>query len=111
MMEVIVGKPFDRVSSKTASRQARKYFLRNGKLDYPNAQTSKTSKKYVRAMKCLEEIIPADRCGFFKQFLDMLQRIFVYNPDERLTAKEALEHPWFNEVCPAEEYEVSEEYL
>ncbi|KAK9244310.1 kinase-like domain-containing protein [Lipomyces tetrasporus] len=97
MMEVVVGKPFDRTISKAAGRQAQKYFLRTGKLDYPNVQTSKTSKKYVRAMKSLDEIVPTSD-NFHGLFLDMLKRIFVYDPSQRLTARQALDHPWFRET-------------
>lgn len=32
------------------------------------------------------------------KFLDLLKKIFVYNPAKRITAKEALRHPWFREV-------------
>jgi dual-specificity kinase len=35
---------------------------------------------------------------FNKQFLDLLRRIFVYNPSKRITAKQALKHPWFREA-------------
>lgn len=31
------------------------------------------------------------------QFLDLLKRIFVYDPSKRITAKEALNHPWFEQ--------------
>ncbi|KAL8654438.1 MAG: hypothetical protein Q9210_001506 [Variospora velana] len=75
--------------------QAAKYFNR-GKLDYPNHDTSKASKKYVKAMKSLSDVIPATNL-FNKQFLDLLQKIFVYDPAKRLTAKQALRHPWFRE--------------
>ena len=34
---------------------------------------------------------------FNKQFLDLLRRIFVYDPSRRITAKEALKHSWFKE--------------
>lgn len=34
-----------------------------------------------------------------KQFLDLLTKIFVYDPARRITAKEALQHPWFREVA------------
>ena len=34
---------------------------------------------------------------FNKQFLDLLRKIFVYDPKNRITAKEALQHPWFKE--------------
>lgn len=33
------------------------------------------------------------------QFLDLLQKIFVYDPSQRITAKQALQHPWFREVA------------
>ncbi|KAK9367963.1 kinase-like domain-containing protein [Lipomyces kononenkoae] len=99
MMEVVVGKPFDRTVTKAASKQAQKYnyFLRSGRLDYPNAQTTKTSKKYVRAMKSLDEIIPAND-NFHRLFLDLLKRIFIYDPSQRLAARQALDHPWFRET-------------
>ncbi|KAI5308467.1 dual specificity protein kinase kns1, partial [Ascosphaera atra] len=35
--------------------------------------------------------------SFNRQFLDLLRRIFVYDPADRITAKQALEHPWFKE--------------
>jgi serine/threonine protein kinase len=34
---------------------------------------------------------------FNRQFLDMLKRIFIYDPAKRITAKQALNHPWFRE--------------
>jgi dual-specificity kinase len=34
---------------------------------------------------------------FYRAFLDLLQRIFVYDPKQRITAKDALKHPWFKE--------------
>jgi dual-specificity kinase len=34
---------------------------------------------------------------FHRLFLDLLKRIFVYDPKQRITAKEALKHPWFKE--------------
>ncbi|KAL8880575.1 MAG: hypothetical protein Q9198_002048, partial [Flavoplaca austrocitrina] len=71
------------------------YFNR-GKLDYPNQATSKASKKYVKAMKTLKDIIPSTN-DFNKQFLDLLQKIFVYDPKSRMSAKQALRHPWFKQ--------------
>lgn len=34
---------------------------------------------------------------FNRNFLDLLQRIFMYDPKQRITAKQALKHPWFKE--------------
>lgn len=33
---------------------------------------------------------------FWWFFIDLLRKLFVINPQERMTALEALEHPWFN---------------
>ena len=43
-----------------------------------------------------QEIIPASNT-FNKLFLDLLRRIFLYDPKARITAKAALKHPWFRE--------------
>lgn len=37
--------------------------------------------------------------NFLKLFLDLLKKIFVYDPAKRITAREALEHPWFRELA------------
>lgn len=48
-------------------------------------------------MRRLEEIIPPT-CRFNELFLDLLRQIFVYDPKKRITAREALKHPWFSEL-------------
>ena len=90
-----------------------RYFTKGLKLDYPVHDTTKASRKYVKAMKTLpvsfsegihstililgQEIIPP-QTTFNKQFIDLLRRIFQYDPKSRITAKQALKHPWFKET-------------
>ncbi|CAL5867051.1 uncharacterized protein PFLUO_LOCUS1263 [Penicillium psychrofluorescens] len=104
MMEAVIGSRIDsrlvrqvmqggRSGSHTNS--AAKYFNRS-KLDYPNNETTRASRKYVRAMKALTEFIPTNT-PYNRQFLDLLQKIFVYDPKNRITAKQALKHQWFKE--------------
>ncbi|KAI9807037.1 MAG: hypothetical protein M1825_005754 [Sarcosagium campestre] len=76
---------------------AAKYFKRGHILDYPNLETTKASRKYVKAMKRLSEIIPSTN-PFNRLFIDLLRRIFLYDPKARITAKEALKHPWFSQT-------------
>ncbi|KAJ5901506.1 Dual specificity protein kinase [Penicillium taxi] len=102
MMEAVIGQKIDAklvrqvMSGRAGSHNsANKYFLKN-KLDYPNSETSRASRKYVRAMKDLPEFIPVTT-PFNRSFLDLLRRIFLYDPKSRITAKEALKHPWFKE--------------
>ena len=53
----------------------------------------------VLRTKCLQEIIPTtNNNNFNRQFLDLLKKIFVYDPSRRISAKDALKHPWFNET-------------
>ncbi|KAJ5998106.1 hypothetical protein N7499_005515 [Penicillium canescens] len=104
MMEAVNGSRIDQALVKRVmaggkqggSNSASKYFVRS-KLDYPNNETTRASRKYVRAMKGLTEFIPTNT-PFNRSFLDLLQKIFVYDPKNRITAKAALKHPWFKET-------------
>ncbi|RAH73264.1 putative protein kinase (Lkh1) [Aspergillus aculeatinus CBS 121060] len=103
MMEAVIGERIDtrlvrqvmQGGRSGSQNQAAKYFCRL-RLEYPNDQTTRASRKYVRAMKQLIEFIPSNT-KFHRLFLDLLQKIFVYDPKNRITAKEALKHPWFKE--------------
>ncbi|CEI98634.1 Putative CMGC/CLK protein kinase [Rhizopus microsporus] len=96
MMEVVLGKiPPELV--KLSSPEAQKYFD-NSKLKYPNANTTKQSKKYVRALKLLQDIVcPSTQptSNAKAQFLDLLSRMLIYDPNQRTSAREALRHPFF----------------
>ncbi|KAJ5131531.1 uncharacterized protein N7515_007570 [Penicillium bovifimosum] len=104
MMEAVIGSRIDTGLVKKVmaggrngnSNSAAEYFNRY-KLDYPNTETTRASRKYVRAMKPLTEFIPTST-PFNRSFLDLLRKIFVYDPKNRITAKEALKHPWFKET-------------
>ncbi|KAF2756954.1 kinase-like protein [Pseudovirgaria hyperparasitica] len=104
MMEAVCGGKIDKdiiravqKSDKGSSRNPATSYFRGMKLDYPNGDTQKTSKKYVRAMKKLHDTIPC-HTDFNRQFLDLLKKIFVYDPKKRIKAHEALHHRWFSEV-------------
>ncbi|KAH9580053.1 Protein kinase domain [Trypanosoma melophagium] len=63
--------------------------------------------QYFAASRAREEG-PADVEGNYTMFKDFLFRLLRYNPKERMTAKEALAHPWLREVrdnCGGEELE------
>ncbi|KAK8201655.1 kinase-like domain-containing protein [Phyllosticta capitalensis] len=119
MMEPVCGSKLDRhlvrqvtAKDRGSSRNPAAQYFKGQKLDYPNSDTPKQSKKYVKAMKKLQvshpitvliassnmrqEIIPP-HTDFNVQFLDLLKKIFVYDPSKRITAKQALNHPWFSQ--------------
>ncbi|KAF2466376.1 kinase-like protein [Lindgomyces ingoldianus] len=103
MMEAVCGGKLDKEiirqvykNDRGSSRNSASSYFKNQKLDYPNNDTPKASRKYVKAMKKLPETIPP-HTEFNRQFLDLLRKIFVYDPKKRITAKQALQHPWFKE--------------
>ena len=51
---------------------------------------------FVPYLYALQEIIPAHN-EFNRKFLDLLKKIFVYDPKKRITAHQALQHDWFKE--------------
>lgn len=53
-----------------------------------------------------KSIIPPNT-PFNRQFNDLLKKIFVYDPSKRITAREALNHPWFREVVSDEGLEAA----
>ncbi|KAI7577850.1 dual specificity tyrosine-phosphorylation-regulated kinase 3, partial [Hortaea werneckii] len=109
MMEAVTGLPIDkplirevnRVSKRSSSSRDQNSnparFFKNGRLAYPLPDTPRQSRKFVAGMKRLEEIIPETN-RFNKLFLDLLRKIFVYDPKRRITARDALKHPWFDEL-------------
>ncbi|KAM0714058.1 hypothetical protein Q7P37_011022 [Cladosporium fusiforme] len=104
MMEAVTGNQIDKSlirevmkQSKRSDRNSAARFFKNQHLAYPFSDTPRQSRKFVRAMKRLEEIIPPTT-QFNKLFLDLLRKIFVYDPKKRITAREALKHPWFSEL-------------
>ncbi|KAI0543220.1 kinase-like domain-containing protein [Xylaria digitata] len=84
-------------ASRNSSNSPAKYFKRL-KLDYPTAETTRASRRFVRNMKRISDIIPATS-PFLRLFLDLLQKMFVYDPAKRITARQALAHPWFREAA------------
>ncbi|CAO3689944.1 unnamed protein product [Umbelopsis vinacea] len=92
MMEVVLGKIPD--GTLRQARHTQKYF-ENGRLNYPNDETTKQSRKYVKAMRPLQEIIPPST-NLNRQLLELLQKLLMYDPADRISAQEALKHPFFH---------------
>lgn len=92
MMEVVCGRIDGRII-RLCSKLAQKMFRPTGRLDFPNPQTTKDNRKFVKQMRSLGEIFPPTN-EFNTVFCDLLQKIFVYDPAKRITAKQALRHPF-----------------
>lgn len=98
MMEAVLG-----TMPEDYRRKAETYkpeLFRGGGLDYPNPQTPKTSRRYVRGMKKLHEILPSAQstAAFAKHhrcFLHLIRRLLEFDPAKRMTVQEALAHDYF----------------
>ncbi|KDN68298.1 hypothetical protein CSUB01_10438 [Colletotrichum sublineola] len=97
MMEKVIGQRTDPEAVQAVSTMAaRSYKVPKpmySKALKPNRPTPKISGGLMRHLK---EIVPP-KTTYLKTFLDLLQKIFVSDPQRRITAKEALQHPWFKE--------------
>ncbi|KAI7882682.1 kinase-like protein [Lichtheimia hyalospora FSU 10163] len=97
MMEMVLGKIPARLvhnARQVDVPDASKYF-RNGRLNYPASDTTPQSQKYVKSLKSLKNTIqPRTRTNL--AFLDLVQKMLTYDPNKRITAREALRHRFFH---------------
>lgn len=96
MMEQVLG-PMPTNFRRKAETFKAEYF-RGGRLDFPNEETPKNSKKYVAGMRKLGEIV--SRANAWKKhnerFLALLRRLLEFDPAKRIPVAEALQHPYFD---------------
>ncbi|ORX40996.1 kinase-like domain-containing protein [Kockovaella imperatae] len=91
MMEVVMGKMPARIVER--GRHKKPEFFKGHKIDFPNASVSRTSRKFVKSLRSLAEIIPPTT-AHNKLFLDLIVRLLDFDPDSRLTVTQALRHPY-----------------
>ncbi|CAL5389602.1 unnamed protein product [Camellia sinensis] len=95
MMERVLG-PLPHHMIISADRGAKKYFKRSAHLDWPKGASSKESMRAVGKLPCLQNLIMDHVDHSAGDMIDLLQGLLHYDPAERLTAREALRHPFFN---------------
>ncbi|RSH85302.1 dual specificity protein kinase kns1 [Saitozyma podzolica] len=97
MMEVVMGKMPQRMTER--GRFKKPEFFRGNKVDFPNSQTEKSSKKFVKSLKSLKEIIGQENRAR-ALFLDLVTRLLDFDPDMRISVGSALNHPYLREDIP-----------
>ncbi|RWW39397.1 hypothetical protein BHE74_00055283 [Ensete ventricosum] len=93
MMERVLGL-LPQHMLKRADRHAEKY-IRRGRLNWPEGATSRESIKAVQRLPRLQNIVMQHVDHSAGDAIDLLQGLLRYEPSERMTAREALGHPFF----------------
>ncbi|KAH9323497.1 hypothetical protein KI387_018136 [Taxus chinensis] len=96
MMERVLG-PLPRHMIKKADSRAAKYFTHTTRLDWPEGASSRESIRAVRKVSKLGNFIKQHVDHSAGLLIDLLQGLLKFEPSERLTAREALRHPFFKE--------------
>ncbi|PWZ29105.1 hypothetical protein Zm00014a_020092 [Zea mays] len=95
MMERVLG-PLPYHMLKRADRHSDKY-IRKGRLNWPEGCTSRESMKAVMKLSRLQNLVMQNVDQAAGDFIGLLQGLLKYDPASRLTAREALRHPFFTE--------------
>lgn len=104
--------------SRQGARSKPEYYKEGPRLDWPKPKASRQSKKDVRSCRPLavsitdhrpvhvlmrpqqEIITPTDIIN--KHFLDLVRKLLTFDPTQRVTVREALNHPYFQLGVPDE---------
>lgn len=92
------------MATKCARQQGGKYFMPSGRLNWPDGAASRKSVKAVRRLTGLEQLIldqgdPTAK-GYEDEVVDLITSLLRYEPEDRLTAQEALQHPFLRRRLP-----------
>ncbi|KAH7297335.1 hypothetical protein KP509_26G065900 [Ceratopteris richardii] len=97
MMERVLGLIPPHVIRRSTEK-ARDYFRHGKRLNWPDRSTSGESIRAVHRLPRLRDLIVehADKCA--NLLVDILERMLKYDPYDRPTAREALNHPFFQDI-------------
>lgn len=100
MMEIVMGKMPERFA-RAGARSKPEFFKEGAKLDYPKTKSTRQSKKDVKATRPLTDVIsPYDEIN--RTFLDLIRKLLAFDPAQRITVRDALNHPYFALQIPEE---------
>uniref|UniRef100_A0A0E0JKL6 dual-specificity kinase n=1 Tax=Oryza punctata TaxID=4537 RepID=A0A0E0JKL6_ORYPU len=94
MMERVLG-PLPEHMIRKASSSAQKYFRRGARLNWPEGAVSRESIRAVKKLDRLKDLVARKADHSRAVLADLLYGLLKFEPSERLTAQEALDHPFF----------------
>ncbi|KAG5562631.1 hypothetical protein RHGRI_005380 [Rhododendron griersonianum] len=98
MMERVLG-PLPEHMVRKADCGAEKYFRRGSRLNWPEGAISRESIRAVNKMDHLKNLVSQHVVGASRFLLiDLLHGLLKFDPSERITARDALNHPFFENM-------------
>ncbi|XP_021678347.2 serine/threonine-protein kinase AFC3 isoform X2 [Hevea brasiliensis] len=94
MMERVLG-PLPEHMIQKANRGAEKYFKRGSRLNWPEGAVSRESIRAVRKLDHLKDMLSQHVESSRSSLIGLLHGLLEYEPSERLTANQALNHQFF----------------
>ncbi|XP_027354554.1 serine/threonine-protein kinase AFC3 isoform X2 [Abrus precatorius] len=94
MMERVLG-PLPEHMVRRSNKGADKYFKRGSRLRWPEGAVSRESINAVKKLGHLKDIVSRHVESSRSSFTDLLDGLLTYDPTKRLTAHQALDHPFF----------------
>ncbi|KAK9273400.1 hypothetical protein L1049_018210 [Liquidambar formosana] len=94
MMERVLG-PLPDHMIRRANRGAEKYIKRGSRLNWPEGAVSRESIRAVKKLDRLKDMVSRHVDCTRSSIIDLLYGLLRFDPSERLTARQALNHPFF----------------
>ncbi|XP_061339370.1 serine/threonine-protein kinase AFC3 isoform X2 [Gastrolobium bilobum] len=94
MMERVLG-PLPEHMVRRSNRGAEKYFRNGSRLNWPEGAVSRESIHAVKKLAQLKDIVSRHVDSSRSSFTDLLHGLLTYDTTKRLTARQALDHPFF----------------
>ncbi|XP_043725294.1 serine/threonine-protein kinase AFC3 isoform X1 [Telopea speciosissima] len=94
MMERVLG-PLPGHMIQRACRGAEKYFRRGARLNWPEGAVSRESIRAVKKLDRLKNLVSQCVESSRASLTDLLYGLLQFDPLERITARQALNHPFF----------------
>ncbi|GFR49286.1 hypothetical protein Agub_g11295 [Astrephomene gubernaculifera] len=103
MMEAVLGPLPSHMSGRCERTPAGKYFNGGGRLNWPDGAASRKSVKAVKRLGGLHQLIldqgdPSAR-AYAQELVDLIASMLRYDPADRISAAQALTHPFFAAPC------------
>ncbi|OLY85086.1 Serine/threonine-protein kinase AFC1 [Smittium mucronatum] len=95
MMESLLGKIPSHMVDKV-NHSLKHQFFKGGILEYPNNSTSSKSLRNVRNMVPLSTLVNPEAGVIHLHLYDLLEKMLRFDPLSRITAIDALKHPFFS---------------